>query len=71
MGNYTLKARCFARIKLFNHISNSIVTVVGHYDKAQKVPPCSPYSSLMLRRLRWRHLQRFATRGGCTTFEER
>jgi hypothetical protein len=37
MGNYTLKARCFARIKLFNFVSNNIAAVVGHYGKAQKV----------------------------------
>lgn len=37
MGNYTIKARCFARIKLFNFVSNNIVAVVGHYEKGQKV----------------------------------
>jgi hypothetical protein len=42
MGNYTLKARCFARIKLFNFVSNSIVAVVGHYEKGQKVSRSSP-----------------------------
>jgi hypothetical protein len=37
MGNYTMKARCFARIKLFNHVHRNILVVVGHYDTSQKV----------------------------------
>jgi hypothetical protein len=36
MGSYTLKARAFARIKLFNYISNTVTTVVGHYEKSHK-----------------------------------
>jgi hypothetical protein len=71
MGNYTLKARSFARIKLFNFISNSIVTVVGHYEKAQKVwlspPSCS---SFILDRSRQRPSRRFDTPGGCTSSDE-
>ncbi len=36
MGSYTLKARAFARIKLFNYISNKLTTVVGHYEISHK-----------------------------------
>lgn len=37
MFAYTTKARCFARIKLFNYIHRNILAVVGYRRKTQIV----------------------------------
>jgi hypothetical protein len=33
MGNYSLKARCFARIKLFIYNAERVHRIVGNFDR--------------------------------------